>query len=100
MAKFEIKLDWTQVDVNTLDTGDRASYEAYKSAYRTMKEAREAFESGMQANAPQGKRLVFGYNFGKLSVALDDAKDAPKAKSGTQSLAAFLAGQGASGARA
>lgn len=100
MAKFETKLDWTQVDVNTLDQADRASYEAYKAAYRAMKEAREAFESGMQANAPQGMRLVFGYNFGKLSIALDAAKDALKAKSGTQSLASFLAGQVSSGARA
>lgn len=99
MAKFETKLDWSQVDVDTLEAGDRARYDAYKDAYRVMKASREAFEQGMQAQAPQGMRLVFGYNFGKLSVALDAAKDAPKAKSGVQSLSAFLAMQGAAGCR-
>lgn len=91
MAKFETKLDWVQVDVASLSTEHQAAYADYKAAYADMKLARQAFEQGMQTNAPKGKRLVFGYNFGKLSVALDDAKDAPKAKAGVQSLADFLA---------
>ncbi len=101
MAKtFDSKLAWVQVDVDTLTHDDRANYEAYKAAYRVMKEARVMFELGMQDQAPSGKRLVFGYNFGKLSVAMDAAQDAPKAKQGTLSLAAFLATQVQAGARA
>lgn len=99
MAKFETKLDWTQVDPSTLSHDDLANYEAYKAAYRTMKEARVMFELGMQDQAPKGKRLVFGYNFGKLSVAIDTALDAPKTKQGTRSLADFLADQSSAGCR-
>lgn len=89
-ATFATKLEWIEIDPSSLAPEYRQAYEAYKAAYRAAKEARNAFEQSMQTEAPSGKRLVFGYNFGKLSMALDDAKDAPKAKAGVQSLASFL----------
>lgn len=81
---------WVEVDVNSLGTEDRKAYEAYKEAYRETKAKREAFEASMQGMAPQGKRLIFGYNFGKLSVAVVDAKDAPKAKPAKMSLSEYM----------
>ena len=90
MAKQE--LDWTNINVDSLDQEHQDNYAAYKAAYALMKEAKTEFENTMNAKAglPQGKRLFFGYNFGKLSLAIgnDDAK--PQAK-GTPSLAQFLA---------
>jgi hypothetical protein len=58
-----------------------------------MKEARNNFEQSMASavELPEGKRLVFGYNFGKLSVAVVE-DDKPKAKAGAQSLSSYLAG--------
>lgn len=101
MAKQE--LDWQNIDPATLAVEHQARYEAYKTAYRTMKEARDAFEGGMQkaAGLPQGSRLFFGYMFGKLSVAIgaDTTKPAAKGKP-AQSLEQFLASAQASGRRA
>lgn len=90
MAKQERKpLDWQEIDPASL-TGEHATaYTAYKEAYRVAKEYKAAFEAGMQVLAPEAKRLVFGYNFGKLSVALDDAAAQPKAK-GPVALSALL----------
>lgn len=95
------ELTWVNIDPATLSTEDRANYEAYKVAQRAAAELRTAFEAGMNAKAPQGKRMVFGYKFGKLSVALDDAKtDKPKAPAGGLSLADFLKAQAQGGHRA
>lgn len=46
------------------------------------------------APIPDGKRLVFGYNFGKLSVALVDDDAKPSTAKGTTSLSDFLKSQG------
>ena len=46
------------------------------------------------AELPVGKRMVCGYNFGKLSVAIvDDDRKPAKAQPAKQSLADFLAAQ-------
>lgn len=99
MARNTVKqdADWITVDPNTLDAADLARFTEYKEAYKMMKAAREAFENGMQASVPEGERMIFGYNFGKLSVAIvaDDRKPA-KAKA-TVSLADYLAARAASG---
>jgi hypothetical protein len=101
MAKANGNLTWAEIDPATLPETVQKAYEAYKAAYREMKECRMLFEAELNeaADPPKGKRVVCGYNFGKLSIALADAKEAPKAASkGT--LADFLAGQMASGRRA
>jgi hypothetical protein len=89
---------WTELDVDALPADVKAAYEAYKDMYRQMKAQREAFESLCGANVPDGKRMVFGYNFGKLSAAIvDDDRKPAKAKPAKQSLADFIAAQKASG---
>lgn len=81
MAKTSSPATWTQIDTDTLPTPLAKQYANYKSAYSEMKAERKAFEDalvGMLA-VPAGKRAVFGYNFGKLSIAIvdDDAKAKP-----------------------
>lgn len=79
-AKAKSDAVWSELNVDSLEAGDLANYESYKILYRQMKVAREAFEQGLQRLAPEGERLIFGYNFGKLSVAIVEATDKPKAK--------------------
>lgn len=94
---------WVNIDLDTLGADVRQAYEAYKVAQRQAAALRQAFEDMARATTPvaQGKRIVFGYKFGKLSAALveDDAKPG-KAKQPTASLADFLAAQAAAGRRA
>lgn len=99
MAKAKQELAWTEIDPASLPEHVKMAYDAYKVSYRAMKEARVAFEDTLQPGAPVGKRIVCGYNFGKLSVALADAEVA-KAKATTGDLAAFLAMAQSSGRRA
>lgn len=96
------KTDWQTLDPETLPTSVAKQYLRYKEAYREMKADRDAFEQAMRelAPAPQGKRLVFGYNFGKLSVALVDDDTKPATAKGTTSLSDFLKSTAASGRRA
>ena len=93
---------WIEIDPATLPESVRKDYEAYKEEYRLAKIAREAFEEGLraQANVPEGKKLVFGYNFGKLSVAIvdDDGRRKSAGKSAV-SLSAFMKSQESAGAR-
>lgn len=80
MAKATSTATWTQIDTETLPTAIAKQYANYKSAYAEMKAERKAFEDALVAmlSVPTGKRAVFGYNFGKLSIAIvdDDAKPA------------------------
>lgn len=83
---------WTQIDTASLPTPIAKQYANYKSAYAEMKAERLAFENAVTAmlSIPTGKRAIFGYNFGKLSVAIvaDDAK--PKSASSAVSLASLI----------
>lgn len=100
MAKADrTELRWTEIDPDTLHPDTLEAYKSYKQAYAEMKRIRQGFEDHMQSYAPEGKRLVFGYNFGKLSVAVTEAK-AEKAKpQAKQSLADYLSGMSQSGRR-
>lgn len=101
MAKSTSTASWQTIDPETLPSAVSKQYARYKETYKEMKADRDAFEQAMRdlAPAPAGKRLVFGYNFGKLSVALVDDTDKPATAKGTLSLSAFLAGQTAQGKR-
>lgn len=101
MAKT-IKTDanWTSVDIETLPDPLKARHIEYKTAYTHMKDARERFEKAMSdaISPPDGKRVVFGYNFGKLSIAVvADDRIEKRTTVGTQSLANWIASQRASG---
>ncbi len=83
---------WTQIDTESLPANIAAAYAGYKDAYATMKRARTMFETELAGvlSVPTGKRAVFGYNFGKLSIAIvDDDKPATKATSAV-SLASLI----------
>lgn len=99
-STHKVKADWLTIDPATLSEEQAEKYQAYKACYRAMKEAREAFEQSMQEGVQEGERMICGYNFGKLSVAIvpDERKAATQPK-GVVSLAAFLAQRQASGAR-
>ncbi len=81
MAKTASTATWTQIDTDSLPTAIAKQYANYKSAYAEMKAERKAFEDALAEKlaVPAGKRAVFGYNFGKLSIAIVD-DDKPKAK--------------------
>jgi hypothetical protein len=92
MAKTATAATWTQIDIDSLPAALAEQYANYKSAYAEMKSERKAFEDALAArlSVPQGKRVVFGYNFGKLSIAIvDDDKPAAKASSAV-SLASLI----------
>jgi len=82
MAKAKQELSWQEIDPASLPEQQQTLYAEYKQAYAAMKAKRAAFEASLQPAAPQGKRIVVGYNFGKLSLALAGAV-APKADAGT-----------------
>lgn len=72
---------WAEVQVESLSDTQRQAFLAYKAAYALAREARDAFEATVQPAAPPNKHFVFGYNFGKLSVAVaEGAPPAPRAK--------------------
>jgi len=103
MAKANQDATWTELNVDTLAAPFATAYAEYKELYRTMKAKRTEFETMVSdvAALPQGKRMVFGYNFGKLSVAIvDDERKPAKATPAKQSLAYFIAAQQAQGRRA
>lgn len=91
---------WADIAVETLSVEAQVAYEEYKAAQRKAASLRQAFEDCVTGalSLPVGKRMVFGYRFGKLSAALveDDRKaKAPKQVKG--SLADFLAAQTSNG---
>lgn len=109
MATAKVQAAWIEIDPETLSGGQEVAYKLYKEAYRAMKASREQlelkasrqqFEQLMAEGVPAGERMIFGYNFGKLSVAIvpDDRKPA-KASQPKQSLAEYLAARAQSGQR-
>ena len=103
MAKANQDAVWTELNPETLPDSIAVQYIEYKSQYQRMKQARLGFETMLAdaANLPTGKRMIFGYNFGKLSVAIvDDDRKPAKATPAKQSLADFIASQSEAGKRA
>lgn len=92
MAIKQTNATWTQIDTDSLPANIAAAYTAYKAAYVTMKAERLEFETKLAAmlTVPPGKRAVFGYNFGKLSIAIVDDTAKPKAASSAVSLASLI----------
>lgn len=78
---------WNTINTETLPTSIKDAYAGYKDAYKDMKEARLAFETliSKAIDPAKGKRVIFGYNFGKLSVAVVD-DDAPKSKAASSAV--------------
>lgn len=94
MAKAQqSEAQWQEIDVNSLDESLKTAYELYKEAAREAAKLRASFEQDMNdalADAlPQGHKVVFGYRFGKLSMAVVRDESKPKAQ-GKQSLGEYL----------
>lgn len=89
---------WVELDPASLDAGQSAAYEEYRRLRKLAGAAKGAFEQTMQVAIPQGQRMIFGYNFGRLSVAVV-ANDRPevKPKATAKSLGDYLATMSARG---
>ena len=97
----EDKPDWANVDPNTLPATILASYNEYREAAKFAAQARTLFETAFSSavKPAKGQRVIFGYRFGKLSIAIvTDDKPATTHK-GEQSLSDWLASRRASGIR-
>ena len=84
-------LEWTQLDPSSLSPDLRKAYDAYKEAARHANSLREAFERAMTVaiDPLDTEKVVFGYRFGKLSLAIAPA-DKPRKSSAAVSLAEFI----------
>lgn len=94
--------DWKEVDPQTLPGEIAEAFAAMKAAYKVYQAGKVLFEAMMQeAFAEQmgeGQELKFGYNFGKLSVAIGPARERKaKAPKQVQSLRDWLRDQAAGG---
>ena len=85
------ELEWTQLDPSSLSPELRKAYDAYRDAARHANALREAFERQMTVaiDPLDGEKVVFGYRFGKLSLAIAPA-DKPRKPSAAVSLADFI----------
>ena len=85
------ELEWTQLDPASLSPELRAKYDAYKEAAKAANTLREAFEAAMTIaiDPLDTEKVVFGYRFGKLSLAIAPA-DKPRKPSAAISLADFI----------
>jgi hypothetical protein len=74
-------LVWQELNPDTLQPESAKAYRAYKAKYAEAKSLKDAFEACMvkAAELPATHTLRFGYNFGKLSVAVDKATVASSA---------------------
>lgn len=95
MATSPDSLVWRNVETDDIPASALGLYNQYKTAQRSAAAAREAFETefsiilGFTPNTTQ--RLVFGYKFGKLSIAVaPNDKPKPTTKRAATSLADFL----------
>lgn len=91
------KSDWREINPETeLSEELRKAYEHSKAQYKIYKEARNAFELIMQETFASGlaedEELKFGYNFGKLSIAVGEKRERKprKAAEDKQSLGDWL----------
>ncbi len=76
MAKHNGDAVWMEIDPSTLNATTLKAYTAYVAARKEANEARKSFETAIASDAKMqdGKRMVFGYNFGKLSIAIVDGE--------------------------
>jgi hypothetical protein len=82
----DTKVEWTNLDVESLSDDLRDEYYAYRKAMDSANKLRMAFEASMEIandaeherltgkSFPDHLRLAFGYKFGKISVAIVPAE--------------------------
>jgi hypothetical protein len=81
----DTKLEWTNIDLDTLSAEDAARFQETKALYNTYTNVKREFESKLKEafadQIPEGYTLKFGYMYGKLSVALAEKDAAKQSKS-------------------
>lgn len=79
MAKREkLVADWHEINPATMKPAVQKAYVAYKAHYAAGKALKAAFEKAAidaMELAGTGTTLAFGYNFGKLSMAVVPERD-------------------------
>lgn len=105
MSIVKTVLEWINVEVAQLPSVRQSQFAEMKRIYKDYQAAKQAFEDGMNEDYADSlgadQCIVFGYRFGKLSVAVAprETKRVASAKPAV-SLSAFLATQSAGGRRA
>lgn len=91
-AKRDVTLDWREVNPDTLPPQVAKAYKAYKAKYAEAKALKGVFEQEMLkvAGLPATHTLRFGYNFGKLSCAVDVATAQSSASGKAVTLSDYL----------
>jgi hypothetical protein len=88
--------DWKSIDIDTLSVDERFAWDQLKASYRQHKTNQAVFQALFSKRAegklPAGMELKFGYRYGKLSVAIGEAREAApkKAAAKPQSLGDWL----------
>jgi hypothetical protein len=74
--KTQSQLNWNEIDPRTLEPDAKEAYDKLLAIQAKAKASREAFEKqfAKAVRLPASQRLVFSYKFGRLSVAIADAK--------------------------
>ena len=78
---YETKLNWINVNADAMGATMKRKYLALKEAQQKAKAAREDFELSFIAESKKagkvedGESLKFGYNFGRLAVAIVDESE-------------------------
>ena len=86
------KSDWQTLDIADLSKSAAGKYDTLLDAFAAVKAAKAAFEGQLNSEANLDReKLVFGYRFGKLSVAIVPDTDRPSKPSSGVSLKTLLA---------
>lgn len=78
---YETKLNWINVNIDALGATLKRKYQALKEAQQKAKAAREEFETAFLVESKKagkieaGESLKYGYNFGRLAVAIVDEEE-------------------------
>lgn len=100
-GKSELK--WKTIERQELDAALDDMFQDAKRAYKAYQDAKARFEGAFRdsiaAQVPEGFEIKFGYNFGKLSIALApvDKSKAPKQAKAKESLADWMQAQTSGG---
>lgn len=89
MSKKQNELVWNTVAVETMPKAQQTAYAEFKALQDKANKARDAFEASFltlaqaKGHCPKDRKLLFGYRFGRLAVALapeDDGEAKTKGK--------------------
>lgn len=95
MAKDLPKLNWQTVVIDTMPPALLKEYNALRVQMEATEDSRKKFEASMKSHLVKAKKIVegqdmkAGWNWGKLSIAIDDAEKIRAGKGATREAFAF-----------